>query len=299
MSSSPQQRLTFLITGCSSGLGLLLSRLVLDQGHNLIATSRAPSRTPNAINEILSHPGAGSRQWRQLDVNDLSTPKLIHDLEASGVAIDVLVNNAGFSIHAPAELLEDDELGGMMDTMYFGSARLIRAVLPFMRQRKKGVIVNMSSGAGLEGRESMSGYAAAKAALDGFSKVLAKEVASFGVRVLTVHLGAFDTTMGANSRSGRKYIQGGIPDAYVGSMADQITKTLTGGNLASVAEGDPNKAVKAVFDVIVGEGVGFGKEKERMLPLGRDVNKRVKEVIGGYQNALNVFGDICNNVNKD
>lgn len=169
MTSSPQQPSTFLITGCSSGFGLLLSRLVLDQGHNLIATSRSPSRTREVVDEILSHPGAGTRQWLELDVNDpVRCHELINDLETSnGTAIDVLVNNAGFCILGPAELLEEDELREMMDTMYFGPARLARLVLPFMRQRKKGVIVNMSSGAGLEGRESMAGYAAAKAALDG------------------------------------------------------------------------------------------------------------------------------------
>ncbi|VBB81644.1 Putative short-chain oxidoreductase [Podospora comata] len=302
MTSSPQQPSTFLITGCSSGFGLLLSRLVLDQGHNLIATSRSPSRTREVVDEILSHPGAGTRQWLELDVNDpVRCHELINDLETSnGTAIDVLVNNAGFCILGPAELLEEDELREMMDTMYFGPARLARLVLPFMRQRKKGVIVNMSSGAGLEGRESMAGYAAAKAALDGFSKVLATEVAPLGVRVLTVQLGAFDnTSMGDNARAARQYRQGDVPTEYVGSVADQIAKTLTGGKLATVADGDSKKAAKAVYDDIVGEGVGFGKEKERMLPLGRDLDKRLREVIGGYQHALDVFGDICNKVHKD
>ncbi|KAK4198274.1 putative short-chain oxidoreductase [Triangularia verruculosa] len=297
MSNDPPQGLTFLITGTSSGFGLLLSRLVLEQGHNLIATSRSPSRTPDVVAEILSHPGPGSRQWLQLDVNDLSSPNLINDLERSqNIAIDVLVNNAGFSIHAPAELLEEDELRGMMDTMYFGPARLMRVVLPFMRQRKRGVIVNMSSGAGLEGRESMAGYAAAKAALDGFSKVLGQEVAAAGIRVLTVQLGAFDTTMGDNARAGRRYREENLPGEYVGSMADQITKMLTEGGLAGFADGDPRKAVRAVYEVIVGEGAGADKEKERMLPLGRDVAVRIGEVIATYRRALEVFGDICNNV---
>jgi short-subunit dehydrogenase len=139
---------------------------VLSHGHNLIATSRNPSRTPDLVSEITSHGG----RWLPLDVDDLSSPALIDTLEKEGTHIDVLVNNAGYSIHAPVEALTEGELREMMDTMYFGPARLIRAVMPYMRQRRSGVVVNMSSGAGLEGNESMGGYAATKAALDGTFK---------------------------------------------------------------------------------------------------------------------------------
>ncbi|KAK0736752.1 hypothetical protein B0T21DRAFT_348777 [Apiosordaria backusii] len=263
MPNPPQQHLTFFITGSCLGHGLLLSRLVLDKGHNLIATSRSPSRTPDFVDEILSHPCPGNGSS---STSTTFPPGVINDPETSqNVDIDVLVNSAGFSIHAPAELLEGDELRDVMDTMYFGPARLMRAVLPFMRQRKREVIVNRSSGPGLEARESMGGYAAAKAALDGFSKVLAKEVASSGVRVLTIELGAFTTNMGDNARAGRRYIEEDLPGDYVGSMADEITKMLVEKNCGGVADGDPEKAVRAVDEVIVGEGVGEGKQRERML----------------------------------
>jgi NAD(P)-dependent dehydrogenase (short-subunit alcohol dehydrogenase family) len=171
--STPNRPLTFLITGCSSGLGLTLSRLILSQGHHtLIATSRNPSRTPHLVSEITSSRYNGRGRWLPLDVDDPASPTLIDTLEREGTYIDVLVNNAGFSIHAPVETLTEGELRQMMDTLYFGPARLIRAVLPYMRKRRFGVVVNMSSGAGLEGRDSMGGYAAAKAALDGKSFLL-------------------------------------------------------------------------------------------------------------------------------
>ncbi|KAK4160471.1 hypothetical protein QBC43DRAFT_325320 [Cladorrhinum sp. PSN259] len=175
--SSPTEkspRLTFLVTGCSSGLGLLLSRRILSQGHNLVATSRNPSKTPALVSEIESFQGGGRGRWFPLDVTDPTAgPDLISTLEkeegggTTATQIDVLINNAGFSIHAPVETFTDEELREMMDTHYFGPARLIRAVLPHMRRRRKGVIVNISSGAGLQGRPSMGGYAPAKAALDG------------------------------------------------------------------------------------------------------------------------------------
>lgn len=90
-------------------------------------------------------------------------------LEAAGHEIDVLVNNAGYSIYGPMETLTEEEVRSMLETLYLGPVRLIRAVLPHMRKRKYGVIVNISSGAALEGRDSMGAYAGAKAALDGAS----------------------------------------------------------------------------------------------------------------------------------
>lgn len=161
--TKPKQKLTFLITGCSSGFGLTLTRIVQAAGHNVIATSRNPSRTPDLVSEV---EGKGGK-WVKLDVDDHASGKVIEGLEKSGVEIDVLVNNAGYSIFAPVETATEEELRAHMESMYFGPLRLIRAVLPHMRQRRYGVIVNMSSGASLEGRDTMGPYAGAKAGLDG------------------------------------------------------------------------------------------------------------------------------------
>jgi len=161
--TTPSRPLTWLITGCSSGIGLALGREVQAGKGVLIATSRNPSRTPDLVAEVESKGG----KWVTLDVDDPDSGRLISELEKEGHVIDVLVNNAGFSIHQAVEHFTDDELRRMMETLYFGPCRLMRAVLPGMRRRRFGIVVNISSGAGLEGRESMGGYAAAKAALDG------------------------------------------------------------------------------------------------------------------------------------
>ena len=129
----------------------------------MIATSRNPSRTPELVAEV---EGKGGK-WLQLDVDSPNSAQVIEDLEKSGHEIDVLVNNAGFSIFAPVETSTEDEIRAQMESMYFGPLRLIRAVLPCMRKRRFGVIVNMSSGAALEARDSMGPYAGAKAGLDG------------------------------------------------------------------------------------------------------------------------------------
>lgn len=160
--TTPKRPLTWLITGCSSGFGLSLARLVQSHGHNLIATSRNPARTPDLVAEIEKKGG----KWLALNVDDKSSSSFIQELETSGQQIDVLVNNAGSCIFAPAEIFTEEEVQAQAETQYFGPYRLIRAVVPYMRKRRFGVVANVSSGAAIEGRESMSAYAAAKAALD-------------------------------------------------------------------------------------------------------------------------------------
>lgn len=166
----PSRPLIWLITGCSSGLGLCIARQAQASGHTVIATSRDPSRTPELVQEITSHP-THPGLWLRLDVDDDSAPaRVLAELQAhqgGGLAVDVLVNNAGWSIHQAVESFTDEEVRRQFETVFFGPYRLIRAVLPGMRERRFGVVVNVSSGAGLEGRESMGAYAAAKAAMDG------------------------------------------------------------------------------------------------------------------------------------
>ncbi|KAI4160525.1 MAG: hypothetical protein LQ342_005632 [Letrouitia transgressa] len=287
----PKRPLTWLITGCSSGFGLSLARLVQAHGHHLIATSRSPSRTPDLVAEVEAKGG----RWLQLNVDDANSAHVIDELEAAGGnnRIDVLVNNAGFSKYACVEQFAEDEVRAQMETLYFGPYRLIRAVVPRMRARRFGVVVNMSSGAGLEGRESMGAYAAAKAALDGMSKVLFKEMAPFNVRVLVVALGTFNTNMGNAVTLSRNP----FPDDYKDSVAAKMIEVLSGGTFEP--DGDHEKAMMAVYEVVAGVGVGKGHEGEKFLPLGRDLAARIKQVQDYYSHGMEVFGEVCNNVYRD
>lgn len=174
--TKPNRPLTWLITGCSSGLGLSLARAAQSNGHTVLATSRQPSRTPDLVSEITQNGG----EWHTLDVDSpTAASELVSKLESAGHKIDVLVNNAGYAILGAVEQFSDEELRAQMETVYFGPSRLIKSVVPGMRERRFGVVVNVSSGAGLEGRESMGAYAAAKAAMDGmfsFSRLLLKNL---------------------------------------------------------------------------------------------------------------------------
>ncbi|KAF7177067.1 hypothetical protein CNMCM7691_004715 [Aspergillus felis] len=283
------RKLTWLITGCSSGFGLSLTRAAQAGGHKVIATSRNPSRTPELVAEIESKGG----KWVQLDLDSAESGDVITELEKDGEQIDVLVNNAGYSIYAPIETMTEEETRSQMETMYFGPLRLIRAVLPHMRQRRFGVIVNMSSGASLDGIPTMGVYAGAKAGLDALTKILAKEVAPFNIRTLTVVLGTFNTNMLNSVVLGKTP----LPDDYKGTITEQTQGLLVSGKIK--LNGDKDKAMQALYQVVVGEGVGEGHETEKLLPLGSDMTPRLKGVQDYLGHALDVFGSVTNSADVD
>ncbi|OJJ89360.1 uncharacterized protein ASPGLDRAFT_54022 [Aspergillus glaucus CBS 516.65] len=190
--------------------------------------------------------------------------KVRKDLEKGGKQIDILVNNAGGSIYAPIETSTEKEVRAQMETMYFGSLRLIRAILPHMRQRRSGVIVNMSSGVSLDALTKI------------LTKILAKEVAPFNIRTLT---------------------ETPLPDDYKGTFTEQVQGLLLSGNISP--KGDKDKSMKALYQVVVGEGVGEGYEVEKLLLLGSDMTPRLKGVQDYLGHALDVFGLMTNNVNVD
>ncbi|KAJ3541101.1 hypothetical protein NM208_g446 [Fusarium decemcellulare] len=286
MSSWKSSKLTWFITGAASGFGLELARLALANGHNVIATSRNPKKVPDLVSEIESKNG----RWLTLDVDDLNGGLVIEKLEAEGVEIDILVNNAGWSIHGPVESFSEDEARRQMETVFFGPYRLIRAVLPRMRQRRRGLILNIGSGAGVGGRESMGIYAASKAAMDGLTRILSREVAPFNIRTLTVHLGAFDTSFTV----GLRLSSASLPQDYVGGMGEKVIKSLQGSNFKP--DGDHRKASKVIYELAVGEGRGEGKEDERVVPLGSDMLLLMDNVSMNIQHQIETFREIGNKV---
>ncbi|KAI0429874.1 hypothetical protein F5Y09DRAFT_309031 [Xylaria sp. FL1042] len=281
--------LTWLITGSSSGFGLALTRLAQAKGHNVIATSRNPDRTPELVAEVT---GRGGR-WLRLELEDLESGKIIDGLEAEGTHIDVLINTAAMGITGPLESFSEAEARKQMDTNFFGPYRLVRAVTPYMRRRRSGMIVNFSSGAGLEAMNSLGVYGASKAALDDMSKVLHKELEPFNVRVLLVYLGTFNTAMASSV----KPISAPLEPDYVGTQTERLFNMLHKGDFAT--PGDHVKACQAIYDVVMNEGFAKGLGNEIMLPLGTDLAGTVKRTQNRLEHMMEVFGDICHNVNLD
>ena len=183
---------TVLITGCSSGFGLETARHFLAREWRVIATMRTPRH------DLL--PPTDRLHVLPLDVTDAASIR--HAVEAAG-PIDVLVNNAGFGAPAPAELMPMDTVRALFETNTFGTIALTQAVLPQMRARKSGVIVNVTSSVTYKPLPLVGTYRAAKAAVNAFTESLAPEVEGFGIRVHLVLPGSsgetrFRETAGAN-----------------------------------------------------------------------------------------------------
>jgi len=186
---------TWLITGCSSGLGRSLAQAVLKQGDNAVVTARQLS----AIQDIVdSYPDTALAL--QLDVTDYTqVAQVVQQAEARFGRVDVLVNNAGHGYRAAVEEANEAEVDKLFATNFFGPVALIKAVLPGMRARRHGTIVNVSSIAARTTAPGSGYYSATKCALEGMSRGLQKEVDPLGIKVIVVEPGAFRTDFAGRS----------------------------------------------------------------------------------------------------
>jgi NAD(P)-dependent dehydrogenase (short-subunit alcohol dehydrogenase family) len=177
-----------LITGCSTGIGRAAAIELHKRGFEVIATARRP--------ETLDDLDVAEKL--RLDVDDQAS---VDEAVATAGTIDVLVNNAGWGIHSPIEKTPVDEFKRMFETNVVGSVRMMQAVLPQMRERGSGVIVNVTSLAGLVAGPLGGFYAATKHALEAISESLHYEIGHFGVRVAIVEPGGFQTAFGDNRKA--------------------------------------------------------------------------------------------------
>jgi NAD(P)-dependent dehydrogenase (short-subunit alcohol dehydrogenase family) len=183
-----------LVTGASSGIGFATAKVLAQAGHTVYATMRNPKKSPQLIEfaekELLPI------TVLPMDVdNDASVKEAVSTLINVEGHIDALVNNAGIGAMGSVEETPIDIYKAVMETNYIGAIRCIQAVLPYMRQRKAGTIINVTSVAGQIWGQSHSPYCASKAALEALSESLAQEVAQFNIRVAVVEPGVIDTAI--------------------------------------------------------------------------------------------------------
>ena len=210
---------TVLITGCSSGFGLETARHFLARDWKVVATMRTPR-------EDLLPP---SPRLRVLPLDVTDTQSIARAVEAAG-SIDVLVNNAGFGAPAPVELMAMDTTRALFETNTFGTIALTQAVLPQMRARKSGVIVNVTSSTTYKPLPLVGVYRASKAAVNALTESLAGEVQAFGVRVHIVLPGSSgETRFRDTAREGLR----GMDDPAYGEFMQQAIARM----LASVGPG--------------------------------------------------------------
>ena len=176
-----------VITGCSTGIGLVAARHLARRGERVYATARQPDRSPGLQEALAAEPNL---RTLPLDVtDDKSVASAIETVLGREGRIDALVNNAGIGTFGTFEFAPDSELRATFETNFWGVIRVTRAVLPSMRARQSGVIVNISSIAGRLAGPAMGVYPASKYALEAASEALAREVYPLGIRVAIVEPG--------------------------------------------------------------------------------------------------------------
>jgi NAD(P)-dependent dehydrogenase (short-subunit alcohol dehydrogenase family) len=233
----------WFITGCSKGLGREIARQALEAGYRLVATARRVSDLADLTD------GEPTRALAlELDVTDRDQiGNAIAAAEQRFGRIDVLVNNAGYGYLRAIEEGEDAEVRRLFDTDLFAPVNLIKAVLPGMRARKSGHIVNISSIGGLVNYPGTGYYNMAKACVEAMSDALAKEVAAFGIGVTVVAPGAFRTGFrGPDSlRQSATVI-----DAYADTVGQARARTTAG---HGSQPGDPRKGAAAILKAVTAD----------------------------------------------
>ncbi|MCD2164103.1 oxidoreductase [Comamonas koreensis] len=193
MRDSPPK--TFFITGVSSGFGRALSQAALAAGHRVIGTVRS-AEDAQAFQAL--HPSQAIA--RQLDVSDhAAVEQVAEDVEMAIGPVDVLVNNAGYGYEGILEESPLEDMRRQFDVNVFGAVAVIKAFLPFMRTRRRGRILNITSMGGFITMPGIAYYCGSKFALEGISEALGKEVAALGIDVTAVAPGSFRTDWAGRS----------------------------------------------------------------------------------------------------
>jgi NAD(P)-dependent dehydrogenase (short-subunit alcohol dehydrogenase family) len=233
---------TFLITGVSSGLGSAFAAGALVAGHRVIGTVRRPEDAA-----AFEAQAPGRAHALELDVTSFDAiPARIAAETSRHGPIDVLVNNAGYGHEGVLEESSIDDLKRQFDANVFGAVAMIKAVLPGMRERRRGHIVNVTSMGGFITMPGISFYCGSKFALEGISESLGKEVAPFNVRVTALAPGQFRTDWAGHSM-----------DRTARSIAD-YDATMNPIRAARQAKngqqsGDPDKAAQALLKLVSSE----------------------------------------------
>ena len=244
---------TWLITGCSTGLGRALAEAVLAHGHHAVVTARDVSAVQDLAD---AHSDAALAV--ALDVTDeAQVASAVRAGEERFGGIDVLVNNAGYGYRSAVEEGDDEDVRRLFDTHLFGTVRTIKAVLPGMRARRSGAIVNLSSIGARLSPEGSGYYAAVKAAIEALTLSLRKEVAPLGISATVVEPGGFRTDF-----AGRSLTQSPTPIADYADTAGKRRKEHDTNH--GTQPDDPAKAAEALITAVESEHPPY------MLLLGTD-----------------------------
>ena len=266
---------TWLITGCSTGLGRHLAQAVLARGYNAIVTARDSVKVQDLVDEYQDTALALA-----LDVtDDAQVTNAVQQAEERFGRVDVLVNNAGYGYRAAVEEGEEPEVAKLFATNFFGPVAMIKAVLPGMRARRDGAIVNISS---IGARISPPGsgyYSASKSALEAMSASLRKELEPLGIAVTVVEPGGFRTDFAGRSLQQSR-------DA-IADYADTAGRRRKEHDTAHGTQpGDPTRAAQAIITAVEAPDSPF------LLLLGKDALAGFRAVIDAQDKELEAWQEL-------
>jgi NAD(P)-dependent dehydrogenase (short-subunit alcohol dehydrogenase family) len=264
---------TWFITGCSSGFGRRLAIAAAERGDRVVATARNVETIAQ-----MAEPFGGRMIALPLDVTDPAAARAAveQSVETFG-GFDVLVNNAGYALFGAIEEGTPDEYRPTFEVNVFGLIETTRAALPILR-RSGGTIVNMSSGAGIEGRGGGGYYHAAKFAVEGISEALAGELKPFGIRVLIVEPGPFRTDFLGRSIA----IAANEMPEYAASSRKHYRETNDGHQA-----GDPDKAVAVILRAVDADDAPLH------LPLGPAAHAIAERKLAAFRRDIDAWREVA------
>ena len=234
-----------VITGSSSGIGLLTAVEFAANGYRVVATMRDLGRSAK-LEKAAQQAGVRERiETRRLDVTEFDTlPAAVEEIARAHGRIDVLVNNAGFSMAGFVEDLSLEEIRRQFETNFFGVVAMSKAVLPIMRRQKSGHIIQIGSVGGRVAYPLLAAYASSKFALEGFSEAFRIETFSLGIRVVVIEPGSYDTDIWTrNVMVAKGGLDANSPNK---ERSRRFSKTIQG---RSAKRGDPRDVARLILKI--------------------------------------------------
>ena len=268
---------TWFITGCSTGIGKELANAVLANGSNAVVTARNPA----AVQDIVAgHPSTALAL--ALDVTKKAQiVEAVAAAEARFGGIDVLVNNAGHGFRGAVEEADDEEIRQVFETNFFGLVAVTQAVLPGMRARRRGHIINISSTGGRMAQPRSSFYSATKFAVGGLSDALRKEVKPLGIHVTVVEPSGFRTDFAGRSLQQSKR----TIDDYDATAGTRRKERI---NSHGWQPGDPVRAATALIKITQSASPPF------RLALGRAAVTRIRAELEDHIKEIETWAELSN-----
>ncbi|KQT33088.1 short-chain dehydrogenase [Chryseobacterium sp. Leaf405] len=256
---------TIFITGASSGLGKTTAKLFQSKGWNVIATMRNPEKETE-LNQL------ENVTILKLDVSKKNELEYTIAEALENHSIDVVLNNAGYGLIGPLEAFTDEQIHKQIETNLMGVIRLTKAFTPYFRDKKDGVLINVTSTFGLMGFPTCSVYSATKFAVDGFSESLAYELAQFNIKVKVVAPGGIQTDFAGRS------LDGAFHESY-GKLISKVQEGYSPEQIANYSK--PEDIAQIIY-----EAATDGKGQLRYIA-GKDANALYNDrMANGVENQV-------------